>query len=435
MSKKWTITWLTFVFLLFLATAIICFHKSNKLLLIISELTIPVLYAITLFIIDRLLKPVSTIGRSLSMLKEGDFSTTMVKTGNTEVDTLISVYNSMINRLREERLSIREKNHFLDLLIESSPLGIIVLDLDEHISDINKAACKYLGISENVIKGKSLNDVDSALGLSLSSVSNNERQTTVLADGRKYLCSRLFFMDHGFKHPFFIIEELTEEIRKAEKDAYGKLIRMMAHEVNNTIGSVNSIMESVSASPGSFKEEERDELLAVLNVAIQRNYQMNRFMQNFSNVVKLPQPDRELTDINKSVQLVADSYIPVCKAKNINIITDPDLSLNRIFADRSQIEQVFSNIIKNSVEAIGTDGLIKISTHSVPPSVVFEDDGPGLKDEVSDKLFAPFYSSKPGGQGIGLTLTREILSNHDFRFTFSNKTEGGTRFSIIFLNK
>lgn len=434
MSKKFTIAWITFVFLLFLVTAIFCF-KSNRLLLIISELVIPVLYSITVWIIGRLMKPVSTIARSLNMLKEGDFSTTMVKTGNNEVDTLISVYNSMIKRLREERLSIREKNLFLDLLIDSSPMGIIVLNLDERISDINAAADKFIGLSGIYAKGKTLHELDSILGLSLASVSNGEKQTIVLSDGRKYLCSRLFFMDHGFKHPFFIIEELTEEIRKAEKEAYGKLIRMMAHEVNNTIGSVNSIMESVANSPASFNENEREEILDVLNVAIQRNYQMNKFMQNFSNVVKLPLPIKDLTDINKSVQLVADSFLPVCKLKNISVLTELDPSLARIYVDRSQMEQVFSNIIKNSVEAIGTTGLIKITTVSFPPSVVFEDNGSGLKQDVSEKLFTPFFSSKPGGQGIGLTLTREILSNHDFRFTFNNKTEGGTKFSIVFVNK
>ena len=104
-------------------------------------------------------------------------------------------------------------------------------------------------------------------------------------------------MDHGFKHPFYIIENFTEEIKKAEKEAYGKLIRMMAHEVNNTVGSVNSIMTSIQSNPETFVNSEQDDILKMLGVAIQRNYQMNRFMQNFSNVVKLPAPDKELIDL------------------------------------------------------------------------------------------------------------------------------------------
>ena len=126
----------------------------------ISEAGIPVIYAVTLVIINKSLKPIVSISRSLNLLREGDFSITMVKTGNKEVDSIIEVYNSMINRLREERLTVREKNHFLDLLIESSPLGIIIVDLDDRIMDINKAAFKCLGINQSELSGKSMRELN-----------------------------------------------------------------------------------------------------------------------------------------------------------------------------------------------------------------------------------------------------------------------------------
>src|SRR5664279_3019401 len=242
MNKKWTLTWLTLVFSLFLVLAIYSFHKNNPFLLITSEFAIPVLYGITIWMMMRSLKPINSIARSLNLLKEGDFNITLVKTGNSDIDNIIEVYNSMINRLREERLSVREKNHFLDLLIESSPLGIVLMDLDDRIMEINKAATKSLGIKEESFKGKYLTELNSNLSAEIANIAYEEKQLVVLADGQKYLCRKLYFMDHGFKHPFYLIEEFTEEIRKAERDAYGKLIRMMAHEVNNTIGSVNSIM-------------------------------------------------------------------------------------------------------------------------------------------------------------------------------------------------
>src|ERR1035437_2520103 len=242
MSKKWTLIWLTLIFALFLILAIHSFNKDNFVLRIGSEIVIPLLYAITILMVSRTLKPIGTIGRSLNLLKEGDFNITMVKTGNSDVDNIIEVYNSMIIRLREERLSVREKNHFLDLLIESSPLGIVMMDLDARIMEINRAGIRSLGINEDSYKGKSLTELKSNLSVEISKIAYEEKQLVILADGQKYLCRKLFFMDHGFKHPFYIIEEFTEEIKRAEKEAYGKLIRMMAHEVNNTVGSVNSIM-------------------------------------------------------------------------------------------------------------------------------------------------------------------------------------------------
>jgi signal transduction histidine kinase len=239
-------------------------------------------------------------------------------------------------------------------------------------------------------------------------------------------------MDHGFKHPFYIIEEFTEEIRKAEKEAYGKLIRMMAHEVNNTIGSVNSIMSSVQSSPESFVDSDREDVVRMLGIAIQRNYQMNRFMQNFSNVVKLPLPEKEKMDLNESVMVVIESFSTVFKEKNILIKVNLDSSSPFISADRSQMEQVFSNIIKNSIEAVGNKGQISVSTVIKPVSLQFEDDGTGLSKVVSEKIFTPFFSTKPGGQGIGLTLVQEILTNHGFSFSFSNNKIVGTKFNIVF---
>jgi nitrogen fixation/metabolism regulation signal transduction histidine kinase len=432
MSRKWTVIWLVFVFALFLLTAILCFHKNNPVLLIVSEIAIPVLFGITIWIIDRILKPYTTMSKSINMLKEGDFSSTLVRTGNKEADSLIDTYNSMIRRLREEKLSIREKNHFLDLLIDSSPMGIIILDLDEKIIEINNAGCRYLAITGSIFKGKRLSETGNQLAGIISKIDYDTRQSIALPDGEKYSCLKLFFMDRGFKHPFFIIEEMTGEIRKAEKEAYGKLIRMMAHEVNNTIGSVNSIMLSVADNPASFIEQDREEILSVLNVAIQRNYQMKRFMQGFSNVVKLPLPEKEAVDLNMSVRLVADSFRPSLKDKNARLILDLDSSFPEVFVDRSQMEQLFSNIVKNSAEAISQDGMIRISSQAQPPMISFEDDGPGLSENISDKLFTPFFSTKPGGQGIGLTLVREILINHGLRFTFQNRISKGAVFTIHF---
>ena len=348
MSKKWTLIWLTLIFSLFLILAIYSFHKNNPLLLISSEIVIPLLYTATISILLKSLKPISAIGRSLNLLKEGDFNITMITTGNKDVDNIIDVYNSMILGLREERLSVREKNHFLDLLIESSPLGIVMLDLDDRIIEINKSGLRCLGLAQGSFNGKYLYELTSSLGPEIAKINYEEKQMLVLADGQKYLCRKLFFMDHGFKHPFYIIEEFTEEIRKAEREAYGKLIRMMAHEVNNTIGSVNSIMSSIQSNPESFIDSDREDVIRMLGIAIQRNYQMNRFMQNFSNVVKLPLPEKDKMDLNASVTLVLESFSSALKEKRIDVEASLDKSAPIISADRSQMEKVFSNIIKNS---------------------------------------------------------------------------------------
>ncbi len=238
-------------------------------------------------------------------------------------------------------------------------------------------------------------------------------------------------MDRGFKHPFYLIEEFTEEIRKAEKVAYGKLIRMMAHEVNNTIGSVNSIMATLQSGTRVSDDTESEDMVRMLGVAIQRNYQLNRFMQNFSNVVKLPPPEKEPMDLNNSLMVVIESFGTILKEREIILTASIPLSTQSISADRSQMEQVFTNIIKNSIEAIKGSGNITVTVKTSPVSISFEDDGVGLSKEVNEKIFTPFYSAKPGGQGIGLTLVQEILTNHGFTYSLRNKPGGGAAFVIV----
>ena len=119
--------------------------------------------------------------------------------------------------------------------------------------------------------------------------------------------------------------------------------------------------------------------------------------------------------------MVIDSFHGELKEKNIDVEVNLDNTIPLISADRSQMEQVFLNIIKNSKEAVPVNGHLKIITQNNPVAVVIEDDGTGLSKEVSEKLFTPFFSTKPGGQGIGLTLAQEILTNHGFSFSFRTK--------------
>ena len=135
-------------------------------------------------------------------------------------------------------------------------------------------------------------------------------------------------------------------------------------------------------------------------------------------------------NLNESLMVVIESFNSVLKEKNITVEIRLDSTSPVIFADRSQMEQVFSNIIKNSVEAVSQNGQIKVSTKVKPLLVHFEDNGSGLSKDVSEKYFTPFFSTKPGGQGIGLTLVQEILTNHGFTFSFRNKQTAGTEFII-----
>ncbi|GHV55243.1 hypothetical protein FACS1894181_18970 [Bacteroidia bacterium] len=183
----------------------------------------------------RIIKPLHIIGSGMELLKEQDFSSRLRRVGQPEADRIVDVFNRMMEQLKNERLHLREQNHFLDLLINASPLGVIILDLDERILSVNPAVYKlFQSPSPSGILGKPLGEIDNPLIPELLKIEKNNAQTIRLGDANVYKCTHSSFLDKGFYHSFYLIELLTEEVFKAEMKAYEKVIRMIAHEVNNT---------------------------------------------------------------------------------------------------------------------------------------------------------------------------------------------------------
>ena len=226
-----------------------------------------------------------------------------------------------------------------------------------------------------------------------------------------------------------MLEELTAEILIAEKNAYGKVIRMMAHEVNNTIGPVNSILQS--ALNADLLQDKNGELLQnALQVAVERNHNLNHFMRNFADVVRLPEPVRQEIDLRQLLQNVTELMKLKAWEKEVRFIYEPPAMPFHIFADPQQMEQVLINIVKNGIEAIETNGTIRFDIYPTDRKLVITDSGKGISPAVAAQLFSPFFSTKRNGQGIGLTLIREVLVNHGFELSLRTVAEGKTEFII-----
>ncbi|MDO8896284.1 MAG: ATP-binding protein, partial [Bacteroidales bacterium] len=175
----------------------------------------------------------------------------------------------------------------------------------------------------------------------------------------------------------------------------------------------------------------REEVSHALRVSIDRNTGLNRFMANFADVVKLPMPQFQAIDMSVVIGKMIDLFQTELIAHQIKV--ESELSICNIKADPIQMEQVLVNIIKNSIEAIGTNGVIGFRIQTKPHlSVFITDTGKGFSEETNEKLFSPFFSTKKTGQGIGLTLVREILLNHNFQFSLRRTPDHITAFMIQF---
>ena len=381
------------------------------------------------FFYRKIVKPLNSIGSGMELLREQDFSSRLSPVGQYEADRIVNVFNRMMEQLKNERLRLREQNNFLDLLIKASPMGVILTTLDEDLSELNPMAQKMLGVRQEDVLGKKMNEIDSPLAAELANVPKGETATVRLNDSNIYRCTHSSFIDRGFQDPFFLIESLTDEVMKAEKKAYEKVIRMIAHEVNNTTAGITSTLDTVEQALSA--EEGMDDICDVMRVCIERCFSMSRFITRFADVVKIPEPTLTPVDLNDLAFTCKRFMEGMCADRNIKLRLEIDETLKEVKMDASLFEQVLVNIIKNAAESIEKDGEIIVRTLS-PATIEVVDNGKGISKEVEAKLFSPFFSTKPNGQGIGLIFIREVLMRHGCTFSLRTYADGLTRFRILF---
>jgi two-component system, NtrC family, nitrogen regulation sensor histidine kinase NtrY len=440
---KLSTKFILFIIVIHAVTIALSFYifRENKIIFIASELFIVISLMICWSLYTELIAPLNLLTTGIDALHDKDFTIKFVETGRYEMDKLIGVYNAMLDQLRTERTVQQEQYFFLDKLIQTSPTGILILDFDENIYDLNPKALSILNLDKEELKGRPLSpegnrDVDSLHifdNLLIKAIVKLEKgaSTTVNTEGgKKFKIQKSAFIDRGFQRVFVMIEELTTEIFEAEKQAYAKVIRMMAHEVNNSIGAVNSILDT------TYKMEQDADVANALKIAIERNDHLNYFMRNFADVIRLPEPRKEAFDIAILVKNVAT--LMEYKAKEKGILFEFELPNDplSILADLSQIEQILINIVKNAIEAQDKmEGFILFKLDKNKRELSIIDNGKGISKDVEPMLFSPFFTNKNGGQGIGLTLIREVLTNHGFAFSLKTENTEGvvqTFFKIAF---
>lgn len=381
------------------------------------------------WLVTRLLRATTLIRESALLLEESDYTTRFRLTGHEEIDRLIDIYNRMVDALRGERIRVREQHHFLQRILDVSPSGAIVLDHDGRIELLNPAAARLVG--PRVQRGEPATAEGTPLADIMRSLSSDHTAMVTLPGARRAKASRGSFMDRGFPRTFVLIEELTDELRHAEKAAYEKLIRMLSHEVNNSVAASNSLLTSCLAYTHQLPQESGEDLANALQVVVTRTAQLGAFMKSFADVVRLPEPRRARCDVAGLLQQLQQLMAGEADRRRIRWQLDLQ-SIPEVLLDRVLMEQAIVNILKNAMEAIGTDGVVTLRTAMAGGRAQFsiEDTGPGLAPEVRAHLFTPFFSTKEAGQGIGLTLVQEILMRHGFDFSLDSAVGGPTCFTV-----
>jgi nitrogen fixation/metabolism regulation signal transduction histidine kinase len=408
--------------------------SEDRLWLVGAEVGFLVSLGVGVWLLDNLFRPLGLVRDGARLLAERDFATRFRPVGQPEVDELIEVYNRMVDGLREERVRQQEQQNFLRQVLEGSPSGILTLDVDGRVDYANPAALRLLGVPGRETLGQRLQDLASPLARAAFGLSGGQSVVASALGGRRVRCVQGSFVDRGFARRFVLFEELTEELRRYERLAYEKLIRMLSHEVNNSAGAAASLLHSCLNYAPQLREGDRADYENALRVVITRTEHLSSFMRGFADVVRLPPPRKAPADVREVLESIVTLWRPAAEARRIEWKWEVHGSPIPVPLDRAQIEQVFVNLLKNAIEAVGWGGRItlRLGRRGDRGFLEVEDTGPGLSEEARTNLFTPFFTTKPGGQGLGLTLVKEVLSQHGFDHSLEGPPGGPTRFTIAF---
>ncbi|MBO4802734.1 MAG: PAS domain-containing sensor histidine kinase [Bacteroidaceae bacterium] len=397
------------------------FH-SHPVLFYVTEGYVVLLLLYLIYFYHKTIRPYDTLISGMELVRDLDLTTRLAPSGQYETDIIVRTFNDLLSRLRSEHLTLEEQYTFLNLLIEASPMGVVQCDLEGHITTMNPAAREMLTPT-----------VETALRtLPLGS----ETTLRLGSTPQIYRLSHLSFPDRGYQHPFYLIESLTSEVRSAEKAAYERVIRMIAHEVNNSVTGIVGLMEGAhTVTEGAATER----LLA-----------MSDFVTRFANVVKIPEPHLQLCDLSEEVEACRPFLESLCNSAQVHLDFHLTDEATPVRLDTALFQQVLINIVKNSIESItvaphtapegatilltvAIKGAVSLSGDERGATLTITDNGRGISDEAAQQLFTPFFSTKPQGQGLGLLLVRDILTAHQCSFTLrTDPADHLTRFTIQF---
>ncbi len=424
MSLKTQLYLVTALLHIFLFSVALFFFEELGSYIVLVEAILVLSAFCFIALIKKAMQPLNYVETFSKLIKEEEFTARFSEQKQSDLDQLIQQFNVMLEKLHHERLAIGEQKGIFQKLMAESPIGVVLLDYEGHITDINPACEKLLAISKEQVFGKNLPQLANSQIKYLRDIEVDSHQLIEAEQGRQLKVAHYVIRDRGFNRSFYMLYELTNDIVQSQKLAYEKLIRLMSHEVNNTIAITNSLLESCLHYKTQLDADSGGDFDDAINIVIKRSESLNKFMQAYASVVKLEKPIKTSFNLSKMLQDLGTLFFAQCDKLNIKISVNAKDDIN-IVADANLLEQALVNLIQNAVEAIGENGEIIIDlTQSQSEKVLkISDTGCGINSDIERQLFTPFFTSKEFGQGVGLMLVREILRLHDIEHSLNNRED------------
>jgi two-component system, NtrC family, nitrogen regulation sensor histidine kinase NtrY len=367
---------------------------------------------------EHAVRPLQTLSNLLAALREGDYSIRArgAREGSALGEVLLEV-NSLGETLRQQRLGAFEATALLRTIMSEIDVAIFTFDPGRRLRLINRAGETLLARPMDKLLGKTAQE----LGLHACLDADDDEPLTLNFPGGsgRWGIRRSTFREQGLPHELLVLTDLSRTLREEERRAWQRLVRVLGHEMNNSLAPIKSLAASLESLlrreplPADWK----DDASSGLNSIASRADSLSRFLQAYTRLTKLPPPQKRDVDLAQLTHRVVDLEPRI----KVQVVPGPKTVIR---ADAAQIEQALINLVHNAVDAaLETHGNVTLSCRETASCVeiLVEDEGPGIMNPAN--LFVPFFTTKPDGSGIGLPLSRQIAEAHNGTLVLMNRED------------
>jgi nitrogen fixation/metabolism regulation signal transduction histidine kinase len=360
---------------------------------------------------------------SVASYRDGDFSISLRTRRRDELGALIEAHNELGHALREQRQNLVQRELLLDTVVQHSPTALILTDASDRIVYANLAARHLFNEGRNPA-GLRFDDLleacPDAMRHALTASEDSLFGVEMGSDEEYFHLSRRDFRLQGRPHQLYLVQRMTRELSRQEVAVWKRVIRVISHELNNSLAPISSLAHSGAELA---RRNDLARLPKVFEGIGDRVRHLHSFTAGYASFAKLPQPNQapvEWAAFLESLKLH-------CKFRLVGEVPDETAHF-----DAAQIEQVLINLVKNAAEAGGdpTEVTLAIKHAAQNWRIEVADRGPGMSDTVLAQALLPFYSTKRSGTGLGLALAREIVEAHGGRIGLANREGGGLRVTV-----
>ncbi len=364
-------------------------------------------------LVSRITELHAVLGNALSAFRDGDFGLRLAVRGDRELAELKAMYNALADTVRDNREALHQKEVLLDTILQRTPVAVVLLNAADRVIYSNAAARELIAGGAR-LNGRLLSDVGlvpalrDALLSPQDSIFRSEEEVF-------HIGQRLFHLNTQ-RHRLLLLERLTPELRRQEIAVWKKAIRIMNHEINNTVAPISSLFHS--ARRAQEQPEHRHRVDEIYGLIEERLAFLRTFLGAYAEFARLPEPRKTKTSWSEVIQGAQLLY-------PFRVEGTPDLECA---IDPAQMQQVLINLIKNAHESESAADEIVVVIERAGADCVMRvlDRGRGMSEDVMRQALVPFYSTKPDGSGVGLALSNEIVEAHGGQMHLEGREGGGT---------